>query len=95
MTMDEILGLLLSKAVLEAEEAQRQLLAALNGLAGLALLEERRADAVGWGGGQPAARGWRCRGGVWSRVLAARLPASQPAGRQAWVWCARRQAGPP
>jgi hypothetical protein len=71
MTMDEILGLLVARAVLEAEEAQRQLLAALNGLAGLALLEERSADAVGGrsggggGGGAGAAPGrrggWRLR----------------------------------
>ncbi len=46
MTMDEILSLLVAKARLEAEEAQRQLLAALNGLAGLCLLEGQRAEAV-------------------------------------------------
>ena len=39
MTMAEILELLLSKARLEAEDAQRVLLGALNGLAALMLLE--------------------------------------------------------
>lgn len=39
MSMAEILELLLSKARLEAEDAQRVLLGALNGLAALMLLE--------------------------------------------------------
>ena len=39
MSMGEILDVLLSKAKLEAEDAQRVLLGALNGLAALMLLE--------------------------------------------------------
>ena len=46
MTMDEILEVLTNKARLEAEDAQRVLLAALNGLAALMLLEHSQADAV-------------------------------------------------
>ncbi len=40
MSMGEILDVLVSKAKLEAEDAQRVLLGALNGLAALMLLEE-------------------------------------------------------
>ena len=46
MTMDEILEVLTNKARIEAEDAQRVLLAALNGLAALMLLEHNQADAV-------------------------------------------------
>ena len=46
MTMDEIREVLTNKARLEAEDAQRVLLAALNGLAALMLLEGSRGDAV-------------------------------------------------
>ncbi len=43
MTMDEILGVLITKAKTEAEEAQRSLIAALNGLAALMLVERGQA----------------------------------------------------
>jgi E3 ubiquitin-protein ligase SHPRH len=46
MTMGEVLGVLLSKARVEAEDAQRVLLAALNGLAGLLLLQGLPAEAA-------------------------------------------------
>ncbi len=46
MTMEEILEVLTNKARIEAEDAQRVLLAALNGLAALMLLEHNEADAV-------------------------------------------------
>lgn len=46
MTMSEILDLLLTKAKVEAEDAQRALLASLNGLAGLLLLQDLRVEAV-------------------------------------------------
>ncbi len=46
MSMDGILGVLVEKARVEAEDAQRVLLAALNGLAGLFLLEGRPADGI-------------------------------------------------
>lgn len=57
MTMDEILGVLVSKAHTEAEEGQRLLISALNGLAGLMLLQGEPQQAVsvgqeGKGGGQ-------------------------------------------
>jgi E3 ubiquitin-protein ligase SHPRH len=46
MTMGEVLGVLLGKARVEAEDAQRVLLAALNGLAGLLLLQGLPAEAA-------------------------------------------------
>lgn len=46
MSMDGILGVLVEKARVEAEDAQRILLAALNGLAGIFLLEGRPADGI-------------------------------------------------
>lgn len=46
MTMREVLDVLLSKARVEAEDAQRVLLASLNGLAGLLLLQGHVAEAV-------------------------------------------------
>jgi E3 ubiquitin-protein ligase SHPRH len=45
--MSEILEVLLTKAKTEAEEAQRVLLGALNGLGALMWLEGRRGEAVG------------------------------------------------
>jgi SNF2-related domain len=47
-TMDEVLAGLVEQDRVEAEDAQRILIAAYNGLAGLALLQERAADAVVW-----------------------------------------------
>jgi hypothetical protein len=47
MSMSEILSVLTSKARTEAEEAQRAVIHALNGLAGLMLIE------VPWGEGYP------------------------------------------
>lgn len=44
--MDQILGVLISRARVEAEEAQRQLAGALNGLAALMWLARRHPDAV-------------------------------------------------
>ena len=46
MSMDGILDVLVEKARVEAEDAQRVLLAALNGLAGIFLLESRPADGI-------------------------------------------------
>ena len=46
MSMEEILESLTVKARLEAEDGQRQLLGALNGIAALQLLEVAPADAV-------------------------------------------------
>lgn len=46
MSMGEILDVLVSKARLEAEDAQRVLLGALNGLAALMLLENGAAQTV-------------------------------------------------
>lgn len=46
LTMDQILGVLISRARVEAEEAQRQLAGALNGLAALMWLARRHPDAV-------------------------------------------------
>ncbi|KAK9793457.1 hypothetical protein WJX73_010752 [Symbiochloris irregularis] len=46
LTMPEILEVLLAKARVEAEDAQRLLFGALNGLAALMLLDARPADAV-------------------------------------------------
>jgi E3 ubiquitin-protein ligase SHPRH len=40
-------GVLVERARLEAEDAQRILLASLNGLAGLFLIEHKAADAIG------------------------------------------------
>jgi hypothetical protein len=52
MSMGEVLGVLTSKAVTEAEEAQRALIGACNGLAALDMIEDRLADAVGGTGRQ-------------------------------------------
>ncbi|KAL4857890.1 E3 ubiquitin-protein ligase [Chlorella vulgaris] len=46
MTMGEVLEVMLTKSRVEAEDAQRLLLASLNGLAGLLALQELPADAV-------------------------------------------------
>ena len=46
MSMGQILDVLLSKARLEAEDAQRVLLGALNGLAALMLLESGPAQTA-------------------------------------------------
>lgn len=46
MSMDEVLGVLTSKAVTEAEEAQRALLGALNGLAALLVIQSDVPGAV-------------------------------------------------
>lgn len=46
MTMSEVLDVLITKAKIEAEDAQRVLLASLNGLAGLLLLQGHIAEAV-------------------------------------------------
>ena len=46
MSMGEILDVLVSKARLEAEDAQRVLLGALNGLAALMLLEDGAAQSA-------------------------------------------------
>ncbi|KAK4533336.1 hypothetical protein CCYA_CCYA16G4218 [Cyanidiococcus yangmingshanensis] len=46
MTMDQVLDVLVQRARLECEEAQRSLVAALNGLAAIALLRGQAADAV-------------------------------------------------
>ena len=46
MTMDEVLGVLWAKAVTEAEEAQRVLISALNGLAALMLIDGDKLGAV-------------------------------------------------
>ena len=46
MSMDAILESLVGKARVEAEESQRLLLAALNGIAGLMILQEENAEAV-------------------------------------------------
>ena len=46
MSMSEILEVLLAKARVEAEEAQRQLLGALNGLAAVMWMEGKPAEAV-------------------------------------------------
>ncbi|GAB4820920.1 hypothetical protein N2152v2_007966 [Parachlorella kessleri] len=46
MTMDEILEVLITKARTEAEESQRLLLAALNGIAGLLILQGQIPQAV-------------------------------------------------
>ncbi|XP_024403200.1 uncharacterized protein [Physcomitrium patens] len=46
MTMDEILEVLVDKAKLEAEDAQRSLFGALNGLAGLAIIDNNIPLAV-------------------------------------------------
>ncbi len=46
MTMDQVLDVLVQRARLECEEAQRSLVAALNGLAAIALLRGQVADAV-------------------------------------------------
>lgn len=46
MTMQEVLGVLITKAKLEAEEAQRQLIFSLNGLAGLFLLQDKKEEAA-------------------------------------------------
>ncbi|GAX82125.1 hypothetical protein CEUSTIGMA_g9553.t1 [Chlamydomonas eustigma] len=46
MSMDEILGVLIAKAKVEAEEAQRALVGSLNGLAGVMLLEGQVEEAV-------------------------------------------------
>ncbi|CAG9460083.1 unnamed protein product [Pedinophyceae sp. YPF-701] len=46
MSMDDVLAALIVRAKTEAEEAQRLLVAALNGLAAVALLEESNAGAV-------------------------------------------------
>ena len=48
--MDEVLRNLVDKDRVEAEDCQRVLLACYNGLAGLALLSERAADAISWYG---------------------------------------------
>lgn len=47
--MGEILGVLTGKARTEAEEAQRAVIHALNGLAGLVLLEVRGVQGQGGG----------------------------------------------
>ncbi|GAQ81004.1 hypothetical protein KFL_000680200 [Klebsormidium nitens] len=46
MTMEEILGVLVEKARVEAEEAQRLMVSSLNGLGGLALIEGDRPAAI-------------------------------------------------
>jgi E3 ubiquitin-protein ligase SHPRH len=46
MTMSEVLETLLAKATVEAEDAQRMVLASLNGLAGLLLLQGHVGEAV-------------------------------------------------
>ncbi len=46
MTMSEVLGVLWAKSVTEAEEAQRLLISALNGLAALLLIDGDKAGAV-------------------------------------------------
>lgn len=46
MTMSEVLETLLTKATVEAEDAQRMVLASLNGLAGLLLLQGHVSEAV-------------------------------------------------
>lgn len=46
MTMSEVLETLLAKATVEAEDAQRMVLASLNGLAGLLLLQGHVSEAV-------------------------------------------------
>lgn len=46
MTMDEILELLTVKARIEAEDSQRLLLGALNGLAAIFLIQDAKVDAV-------------------------------------------------
>ncbi|WAR07633.1 SHPRH-like protein, partial [Mya arenaria] len=46
MTMDELLESLTKKAKLEAEEAHRQLVAAMNGQAGLHIIQDEYGDAV-------------------------------------------------
>ncbi|KAG2482055.1 hypothetical protein HYH03_018991 [Edaphochlamys debaryana] len=46
MTMAEILGLLVTRAKIEAEEAQRQLIASLNGLAALFVIQGSPVEAV-------------------------------------------------
>ena len=45
MSMLEVLDVLITKATVEAEEAQRQLIFSLNGLAGLLLLQGKRKEA--------------------------------------------------
>lgn len=52
MSMGEILGVLTGKARTEAEEAQRAVIHALNGLAGLMLIEVRGAGGGGLSWGQ-------------------------------------------
>lgn len=44
--MSDVLGVLTAKAVTEAEEAQRALIGAYNGLAALDVLQDRLQDAV-------------------------------------------------
>ncbi|XP_017984679.1 PREDICTED: E3 ubiquitin-protein ligase SHPRH isoform X1 [Theobroma cacao] len=46
MTMEEILNVLISKTKTEGEEALRMLVSALNGLAGIAIIEEKLSQAV-------------------------------------------------
>lgn len=46
MTMDQLLDQLLSKAKVEGEEAVRELVYALNGLAGIAQIEGKKDQAV-------------------------------------------------
>ncbi|XVF81925.1 hypothetical protein PTKIN_Ptkin16aG0001600 [Pterospermum kingtungense] len=46
MTMEEILNVLISKTSTEGEEALRMLVSALNGLAGIAIIEEKLSEAV-------------------------------------------------
>ncbi|XP_024025293.1 E3 ubiquitin-protein ligase SHPRH isoform X2 [Morus notabilis] len=46
MTMEEILMVLISKTKIEGEEALRRLVLALNGLAGIAIIEENSTEAI-------------------------------------------------
>jgi hypothetical protein len=88
MSMGEILGVLTSKARTEAEEAQRAVIHALNGLAGLMLIE-----VVGGGAaaaGVPGRESLR-RGSGLSALSCGALPAPDKAARPTLPCRARRR----